>query len=109
VLGHLSARGRKIFVMGDMLELGEKEEFFHRQAGFRIAKVCDVFIAVGELSKATAHKAHKCGFNEKNLFVCSTSKEAREILFNRVVAGPRDVVLVKGSRSMKMEEVLREE
>jgi len=107
VLRQVQVKGRKIFVMGDMLELGNLKEVFHREAGKKAAEVCDVFISVGELSKLSARQAHRLGFKQENLFSCASSKEARNIVFNRVCAGPDDIVLVKGSRGMRMEEVFK--
>ena len=104
-LSNISAAGRKIFVMGDMLELGSNKELFHRQAGRKAAKVCDVLITVGNLSKIAARVARKQGFNTKNIFTCESTLEARDILLNKISPDSTDVVLVKGSRSMKMEEV----
>ena len=91
--------------MGDMLELGSNKELFHRQAGRKAAKVCDVLITVGNLSKIAARVARKHGFNTKNIFTCESTLEARNILLNEISPDSTDVVLVKGSRSMKMEEV----
>ncbi len=106
-LGSLNIKGRKIFVMGDMLELGNLRQEFHAQAGRLAAKICDVFITVGKLSNIAADAAKSRGFNNKNIFICSTSEEAREILFNTIVCNEDDIVLVKGSRGMKMEEIFR--
>jgi len=99
------ASGRKIFVMGDMLELGEEKELFHYRAGQHAAGVCDVFVAVGELSRKAAQGAKESGF--KNIFICADSREAREVLHKKISPSADDIVLVKGSRSMKMEEVLK--
>ncbi len=106
-LDNFHTKGRKIFVMGDMLELGNAQELFHRQAGQRVARVCNAFITVGELSKKTAEAARSLGFDIKNIFSCENSRQARDILFNKVVPNSDDVVLVKGSRMMKMEEVFK--
>jgi UDP-N-acetylmuramoyl-tripeptide--D-alanyl-D-alanine ligase len=103
-LHNFRVRGRKIFIMGDMLELGPQKESFHYQVGSFAAGICDVLVTVGELSKKAAQGARESGF--KNIFVCATSLEARDILFKKIAPCPEDVVLVKGSRSMKMEEVL---
>jgi len=104
-LSNISNAGRKIFVMGDMLELGSNKELFHRQAGRKAAKVCDVLITVGNLSKIAASVAKRSGFDTKNIFTCESVLEARDILLNEISPDSEDVVLVKGSRSMKMEEV----
>lgn len=104
-LSNYSARGRKIFVMGDMLELGSSKELFHRQAGLEAARICDVLITVGNLSKIAARAAKKSGIGTKNIFTCESALEARDILLNEISLDSADVVLVKGSRSMKMERV----
>jgi UDP-N-acetylmuramoyl-tripeptide--D-alanyl-D-alanine ligase len=107
VLENFPIKGRKIFVMGDMLELGNRRELFHRQAGRNAARICDVFITVGELSKLAAKAAMDFGLDSKNIFTCASSLQAQDILFNRVSPGPDDIVLVKGSRAMRMEEILK--
>ncbi|MBM3246278.1 MAG: UDP-N-acetylmuramoyl-tripeptide--D-alanyl-D-alanine ligase [Candidatus Omnitrophica bacterium] len=107
-LANLQTRGRKIFVMGDMLELGSNEESFHCQVGGALKDICDVFIAVGRLSRLAAAEAKARGFNLESIFTCESTEEARDILFNKISAGPDDLVLVKGSRLMKMEEIIRE-
>jgi len=107
-LHNFKVEGRKILVMGDMLELGNRSELFHRQAGYQIARICDVFITVGRLSKFAARAARLGGFDSRNIFTCESTLEARDILFKKISPRPDDIVLVKGSRSMKMEEVFKE-
>lgn len=106
-LENFKTKGEKILVMGDMLELGEVAELFHYQAGKVAAKVCDKFIAVGKLSKLAIEAAKKSGFNAKNMFSCDTACQAREILFKYISPDKDDIILVKGSRAMKMEGVFR--
>ncbi|MFA5145505.1 MAG: UDP-N-acetylmuramoyl-tripeptide--D-alanyl-D-alanine ligase [Candidatus Omnitrophota bacterium] len=106
-LGCFQVKGRKIIVMGDMLELGSRGRLFHRQAGRQAARICDVFITVGELSKFAAEVASISGLGAKNVFACASNLEAQDILFRKVSPGPDDVVLIKGSRSMRMEDILR--
>ncbi len=107
-LEDFSAKGQKIMVMGDMMELGEDKEEFHYTAGKHIARVCDKFIAVGKLSEIAAAAARQSGFSTGNIYSCVSCEEAREILFNKIVPGKDDVVLVKGSRAMKMEKIFEE-
>lgn len=107
VLDSFRNSGRKILVMGDMLELGSQKEKFHRQAGYQVAGACDVLVAVGRLSRLSAESARGAGLGAKMIFTCDSSSEAREVLFNRISPDKDDVVLVKGSRLMKMEEVLK--
>jgi UDP-N-acetylmuramoyl-tripeptide--D-alanyl-D-alanine ligase len=106
-LERLSVTGRKIFVMGDMRELGRGAAGFHRSAGQNAARICDVFVAVGPLSKAAASAARACSCKPAAIFSCESSVQARDILFKRIQPQPADIILVKGSRSMKMEEVFK--
>lgn len=107
VLDKYPAKGRKILVMGDMMELGLQKDFFHCQAGERAAEVCDCFISVGKSTRLAAEAAKSCGLSEKYIFICEDSAQAREVLFNKILPNGDDIVLVKGSRSMRMEEVFR--
>jgi UDP-N-acetylmuramoyl-tripeptide--D-alanyl-D-alanine ligase len=107
VLANFRTSGRKIFVMGDMLELGSYKKSFHYHAGQEAAGCCDVFITVGNLSKLAAKGAMASRFDVKNIFTCQTVTEARKILFNKLSLKKGDLVLVKGSRLMKMEETFK--
>jgi UDP-N-acetylmuramyl pentapeptide synthase len=93
--------------MGDMLELGSYKKSFHYHAGQEAAGCCDVFITVGNLSKLAAKGAMASRFDVKNIFTCQTVTEARKILFNKLSLKKGDLVLVKGSRLMKMEETFK--
>jgi len=106
VLEQFKVRGRKIVIMGDMLELGRQAKFFHDQALRAAAGICDVFIGVGKLSQAAAQQA-KNYFRRKDIFSCTCVEQAREVLFNEVCPQKNDVILVKGSRAMRMEEIFR--
>ncbi|MFC1804967.1 UDP-N-acetylmuramoyl-tripeptide--D-alanyl-D-alanine ligase [Candidatus Omnitrophota bacterium] len=105
-LGDLSVKGRKIVVMGDMLELGDASGDLHAQAGREAAAVCDVFIAVGRLSGHAADGARSCGLGREKVFRCANSLQARRLLKEKLRLSHDDLVLVKGSRAMKMEEVI---
>lgn len=105
VLRNFRPKGRKVLVMGDMLELGPQSEDFHRQAGRNAALVCDVLVAVGKFSRFAAEEAKALGFDNKKIYLCDSNLEARKILFEKVAPSVDDIVLVKGSRSMKLEEI----
>jgi len=98
--------GRKILVMGDMLELGRQKELLHRQIAWSITNSCDLLIAVGSLARITAEAALRYGWQAKRIFCCDHAAQARKLLLGKVAAQADDLILVKGSRSMKMEEVL---
>jgi UDP-N-acetylmuramoyl-tripeptide--D-alanyl-D-alanine ligase len=100
------AAGRRVLVMGDMLELGSLTEGFHRDAGRMAAGSCDIFITVGKCSLAAASAAISQGFNKDNVFNCRTSAQAKDVLFNTVAVRKDDIVLLKGSRGMKLEKIL---
>jgi len=108
VLSKFRVRGRRILVMGDMLELGESSDKLHRQAGIQIARICDVFISVGKLTQLSAIQAVRLGLSKDRVFTCEDSLQARKLLFKTIKPNCRDLILVKGSRLMKMEEVLKE-
>lgn len=92
-------------VSGDMLELGPCGEMFHRKIGERIA-ACGMsgLITFGELSRHTHAGAADAGMRREALWHCADHDEIAAVL--RRVARKGDVVLLKGSRSMRMEEVL---
>ncbi|MBI2865040.1 MAG: UDP-N-acetylmuramoyl-tripeptide--D-alanyl-D-alanine ligase [Chloroflexi bacterium] len=96
------APGRKIAVLGDMYELGPFEEEGHRQVGRRAAEVADRLIAVGEKGRMIGEEAESQGL--KNVAFCSTTAEAAELLL--AILSPSDHVLVKGSRGMRMEDIV---
>ncbi|MDD2927389.1 MAG: UDP-N-acetylmuramoyl-tripeptide--D-alanyl-D-alanine ligase [Candidatus Omnitrophica bacterium] len=104
VLDNFSVRGKKIFVMGDMLELGDLSRALHAQAIREALKVADTLITVGELTRACLNKNSSA---KNKIFSCGSAIEARRVLFEKVGVTPDDIVLVKGSRRIKMEEVLK--
>jgi UDP-N-acetylmuramyl pentapeptide synthase len=102
VLADLKTRKRKILVLGDMLELGEKAKDLHEQAIKDGLNSCDLLLAVGRMMSDCALKFVK---KTDKLISCENSAQAAKILFEDICAGPEDIVLVKGSRGMNMEEV----
>ena len=100
----LSSRGRKIAVIGDMLELGDKAESWHRKIGQDLSNAqVDLIIGVGRLSHIACDAALSCGFNSKAVHKCSSVTDARSIISGLVKRG--DNVLIKGSRAMRLEEI----
>ncbi|MDD2679806.1 MAG: UDP-N-acetylmuramoyl-tripeptide--D-alanyl-D-alanine ligase [Candidatus Omnitrophica bacterium] len=104
VLENFSVKGKKIFIMGDMLELGEQSRALHAQAVRDALKVSDTLITVGELTRSCLDKAMRA---KNKIFNCTNASEAGRVLLEKVGVGPADLVLVKGSRRMKMEEVFK--
>jgi UDP-N-acetylmuramoyl-tripeptide--D-alanyl-D-alanine ligase len=96
--------GRKIAVLGDMLELGAYEEEGHRKVGRRALDVAAVLITVGERGRLIAEEALACGMEGEKVFVEEDNDSAIACL--REIIAPGDIILVKGSRGMKMEEIV---
>jgi UDP-N-acetylmuramoyl-tripeptide--D-alanyl-D-alanine ligase len=103
LLEELPAR-RKIAVLGDMRELGSYQEEGHRKVGARAADVVSLLITVGPLAGIIADEARHSGLPAEALISVAGNEEAIAAL-NEVV-GPGDMILVKGSRSMQMEEIV---
>lgn len=106
-LSSLPCRGRKIVVMADMLELGERSELLHRMIGERLCRMkIDALIGVGRLSHSACDAARKRGFNGKMILKCSSAQDAKDIISGLARKG--DTILLKGSRAMKLENVLQD-
>jgi UDP-N-acetylmuramoyl-tripeptide--D-alanyl-D-alanine ligase len=106
-LSAVKCSGRKILIMADMLELGAQKESLHRQIAGSITNVCDLLITVGSLARLTALAAGQSGLKKENIFCCASAGEARDLLFKKIKPKAVDLILIKGSRSMKMEEVFK--
>ena len=96
--------GRKIAVLGDMLELGDYEDEGHRLVGLRAMDVADVLITVGTLGRMIAIEAIQNGMSRDRVQMCESNEEAIAYL-DRVVQ-PDDTILVKGSRGLHMEDIV---
>lgn len=103
-LDALTARGKKIFITADMLELGTQSRPLHQQEGRRIARsTADVAITVGKFSRYAAGSIR--GANPRmEVFHHPTAGGVFQRL--RKLCRPGDIVLVKGSRGMRMERVV---
>ncbi|MGQ9629995.1 MAG: UDP-N-acetylmuramoyl-tripeptide--D-alanyl-D-alanine ligase [bacterium] len=98
------ARGRKIAVLGDMLELGEGAPQYHREIGeYAVRSGVDILIAVGNFKGFYAEGAKRLG--KENIFLCDDNDSAAEKLMGLMHKG--DAILIKGSRNMKMEELMK--
>ena len=98
-------KGRKVAVMGDMLELGQYEKKGHETVGSRAGQVCDVLVAVGPLSKYMCDAAIEKGLDPGKVFRFETAADS--VAFVKEHFGNEDeVVLVKGSLGMKMKQIV---
>ena len=104
LLKNLKSDGQKVMVIGDMLELGEQSEELHEATGKYIGTsgVSEILVTVGNRAVRIAESALESGM--KNVVVCKTNPEAIEYLRKKLNKG--DLLLIKGSRGMKMEQIL---
>ncbi|MDU2241314.1 MAG: UDP-N-acetylmuramoyl-tripeptide--D-alanyl-D-alanine ligase [Paenibacillus sp.] len=104
VLDHMKGYRKKIAVLGDMLELGASEEEYHRGIGemFTPGKV-DLLFTCGPLSRHIAEGAKKQMDPDRIHAYTDKSELIRKLVS---LLHPQDVVLVKASRGMKLEEVV---
>jgi len=94
--------GRRVAVLGDMLELGKEEAAFHRAAGRQAAEFgWDILITVGPLGPHMAEGARDAGMPEARITVFVDSAAAAEKITGFIQEG--DLVLIKGSRGTRME------
>ncbi len=95
--------GRKIAVLGDMLELGIYEKQGHEKVGMRAAEVADQLITVGKLARIIAESAQKAGLAAEKIYVTDGVEQATELLRSMLREG--DVALVKGSHGLRMDRI----
>jgi UDP-N-acetylmuramoyl-tripeptide--D-alanyl-D-alanine ligase len=104
-LADLAGERRKIAVLGNMLELGPRALEGHKEIGETAAGLnLAGLVTVGDLAAAIYDGAIGAGFPAEKAYQCPDNNEAAGVLKKLLQAG--DVVLVKGSRGMKMEQIV---
>jgi len=96
--------GKKIAVLGDMLELGPYEQVGHEMVGVRAAEVADELITVGKRGQLIAAAAREAGLTSSAVTSVEDSLQAIQALAGKLDA--QTVVLVKGSRGMQMDRIV---
>jgi len=96
--------GRKVAALGDMLELGDYERDGHIQVGCRAAEVVAELVVVGDLALMIGEGAVRCGLSSACVHAAADSEAAIVVVSS--LLRPGDVILVKGSRGVKMERVV---
>ncbi|MBX3046074.1 MAG: UDP-N-acetylmuramoyl-tripeptide--D-alanyl-D-alanine ligase [Anaerolineales bacterium] len=96
--------GRKVAVLGDMLELGQYEEQGHRVVGNLAARVADLLVTVGPRAHIIAQTARSAGLQAAAVSEFEDTEGALAYLKDALTAG--DVVLVKGSRGVHMDKIV---
>ncbi len=104
VLSGKAGKGKRIAVLGDMLELGACSQAEHYRVGRLAAQAADVILAYGKNGARVVDGAITGGVDPKKVRAFDTHEALVEAL--RRFASPGDTLLFKGSRGMRMERVL---
>ncbi len=102
-LDELGGEGRRVAVLGDMLELGKTSAELHREIGQVAGKRVDLLVLLGKMADEVASGAREVGLADELIVVAGSHEEAIACLRRRLQCGDR--VLVKGSRGMEMEKI----
>ncbi len=97
---------RRIAILGDMLELGRFSVPEHERIGSLVAKSADLLMTVGIRARGIAKGALDHRMNEKKILQYEDAGQAGKELEHLI--RPGDVVLIKGSQSMRMERIVEE-
>ena len=98
--------GKKIVVAGDMMELGDRSEELHRELGRDMARRgLDLLVTIGEKAAHAGSEAVEAGMKPGRVLRAADHADAAEIVHSAAEDGT--VVLLKGSRLSRMEEVIR--
>lgn len=104
-LNKIPAKGKKIAVLADMLELGELQISAHQRIGRKAFNIgLDYLVTVGNIAKNIGDSAISEGLDKSKVSICE-SKEEAFVKIKDIIA-PNDLILVKGSRKMKLEELI---
>jgi UDP-N-acetylmuramoyl-tripeptide--D-alanyl-D-alanine ligase len=96
--------GRRVAVLGDMLELGPAEDMSHRLVGRRAKGVANVLVSVGDLGRLIGEEALLAGMQPDRVFFATDADEAISLLDGIIHSG--DVILVKASRGIQLDRVV---
>ena len=106
-LGGIETAGRKIFIFADMLELGRSSNRYHREmAQVVLEQGIDIVFTYGEKARAIGSAARASGMPTGNVRSFLEKRELLSELVQELRDG--DVLLVKGSRGMKLDEVVEQ-
>lgn len=95
--------GRKVAVLGDMLELGPYERGGHEMVGLRAAQVVSVLLTLGERAHIIAEAARRAGMKKSSVIEFDEFEPLIDWLKVNLTA--RDTVLIKGSHGLRMDRI----
>lgn len=105
-LHSLKGNGRRIAVLGDMLELGEDAPMLHQKLGKKAAAVVTELIAVGHFAADLEMGALAAGMNRERIVKVADVTAAMELM--KQLQRPGDKILVKGSRGVQLDRLVQE-
>ncbi len=105
-LKNIEVTGRRIAILGDMLELGKHTLAEHEKIGEITKDYCDILITVGVRAEHMYEGAMRAGFPKQNLFHLDEAQQAGLFIQNNILPG--DLILIKGSQGMRMERTVLE-
>jgi UDP-N-acetylmuramoyl-tripeptide--D-alanyl-D-alanine ligase len=104
LLQQAARKRRRVAILGEMLELGPQASRYHREVGASAAKLgVNLLFAVGPHAEDLIRGARRQGLSKKSTFVVDGTETSLSLISSLVRAG--DLILVKGSRGMKMEKI----
>jgi UDP-N-acetylmuramoyl-tripeptide--D-alanyl-D-alanine ligase len=106
VIEQVHCDGRKIVVLGDMMELGKFSIEEHKRVGKRVAEVADILLTVGFRARDIAEGALQYKMHGSKIFQYDDVERCGKELEHMLEAG--DVVLLKASQSIRMEKAVKE-
>jgi UDP-N-acetylmuramoyl-tripeptide--D-alanyl-D-alanine ligase len=95
--------GRKVAVLGDMLELGQYERGGHEMVGLRAAQVANILLTLGQRAHMIAEAARRAGMKKSTVVEFDEFEPLMEWL--KANLAEKDVVLIKGSHGLRMDRI----
>ena len=98
--------GRRVAVLGEMLELGREADSGHHDVGVAAAATCDLLVVVGAGAARIASGAREAGLDPSRVLEVRDREAALDTLQHRLRSG--DVVLVKASRGVELDRLVED-
>lgn len=106
MLKDIETEGKKIAILGDMLELGKHTEKAHKDIGKEASQSVHKLLVVGMRARFIAEGALNHGMHEDNIFQFEDSRSAGKFAESLIEEG--DIILIKGSQGVRMERATEE-
>ena len=104
-LGAIKTNGKKIVVLADMMELGQYSSGEHTSVGKLVPEAANELVTIGVRAKNIAKGAREAGMSEEAIHVFEKQEDATAHLLSQL--GEGDIVLIKGSQSMRLEHMVK--